>query len=316
MVDSPRSLEGSWTTVGPIVPKRVENEPPPTGLSTQTFTVQRQFECTSAGDGRVDYIGRIRFQAKYSTLPTQEYGSFPWAWIFVECIPKLDTTEPKPTTDELTNTALGFSQDSLNWVTFEQNGIVLRINQIEPVKLNVGDSVEIYSDFDAKPTLDDRDRELRDAKLEFTIGGPIRIDSPPARQSDLYAEDSKQFPGNKAVLWGFRSGTLTCLSEGEGVYSSVLTGFLGNGGTITQTVSGLVDCVEPPATAAPDAVPQLAVVYTIDGRPYDRVQFQLHDGHDGCTLTHVHSNVTVYPFQEWNMRGFPDAPLRRLETPP
>ena len=129
----------------------------------------------------------------------------------------------------MTNNALGFSQDSLNWVTFEQNGIVHRINQIEPVRLNVDDTVEIYSDFYAKDTLDDPDRELRDAKLEFTIGGPIRIDSSSARQSDSYTIDSFRFPGNQFVLWGFRSGILTCLSEGEGVYSSNLTGFIAKG---------------------------------------------------------------------------------------
>ena len=57
-------------------------------------------------------------------------------------------------------------------------------------------------------------------------------------------------------------------------------------------------------------------VYTIDGRPYDRVQFQYQDGHDGCGLPHAHSNVTVYPFEEWIIRGFPDAPLQTTGDAP
>ncbi len=215
-----------------------------------------------------------------------------------------------------TDDALGFSQDSLNWVAFEQDGIVLRVNQIEPVRLEVGDSVDIYSDFDAMYTVDDRDRELRDAKLEFTVGGPIRIDSPPDRQSDLHTGDSEKFRGNQAVFWGFRSGTLTCLDEGEGVYSSVLTGFLAKGGTITQTVSGLVDCEEPPAEAVLDAPPIFRPVYSIDKRPYDRVQFQYTEGHDGCGLPHLHSNVTVYPYLEWYIRGSPDKPLQTTGDAP
>ena len=69
-------------------------------------------------------------------------------------------------------------------------------------------------------------------------------------------------------------------------------------------------------TVVPDALPVIRPVYTIDGRPYDRVQFQYHDGHDGCTLPHVHSNGTVYPFQEWDIRGSPDAPLQKTGDAP
>lgn len=72
----------------------------------------------------------------------------------------------------------------------------------------------------------------------------------------------------------------------------------------------------PPATAVPDALPVIRPVYTIDGRPYDRVQFRYDGGHDGCTLTHVHSNVTIYSFQEWFFRGFPDAPLQTTGDAP
>ena len=61
--------------------------------------------------------------------------------------------------DELTTNALEFSEDTLKWVAFEQSDIVLRINQIEPIKLDVEDSVDIYSTFDAISTLDSRDRE-------------------------------------------------------------------------------------------------------------------------------------------------------------
>ena len=50
-------------------------------------------------------------------------------------------------------------------------------------------------------------------------------------------------------------------------------------------------------------VPKFAVVYTIDRRPYHQIQFQYAEGHSGCGLDHVHSNVTVHPFQEWIVRG-------------
>ena len=206
--------------------------------------------CTAAGKATITFHSQGQ-----SGITSPESAYSITVDLHIECI-------DVPGYEELTNNALGFSQDSLNWVTFEQNGIVHRINQIESVRLNVDDTVEIYSDFYAKDTLDDPDRELRDAKLEFTIGGPIRIDSSSARQSDSYTIDSFRFPGNQFVLWGFRSGILTCLSEGEGVYSSTLTGFIAKGETITQIVSGLVDCEEPPpATPTPTPTPTPTVQF-------------------------------------------------------
>ena len=59
----------------------------------------------------------------------------------------------------------------------------------------------------------------------------------------------------------------------------------------------------PRPTPEPVALPRFAVIYTIDGRPYSQSQFQFDGGHDRCGLPHVHSNVAVYPFQEWIVRG-------------
>lgn len=53
-----------------------------------------------------------------------------------------------------------------------------------------------------------------------------------------------------------------------------------------------------------------------DARSYERVQFQYEEGHDGCGLPHVHSNVTVYPYLEWFIRGFPDMPLQKTGDAP
>ncbi len=66
-----------------------------------------------------------------------------------------------------------------------------------------------------------------------------------------------------------------------------------------------------------DALPMLRqVYYTIDGRSDERVQFQYEEGHDGCGLPHVHSSVTVYPYLEWFIRGFPDMPLQKTGDAP
>ncbi len=66
-------------------------------------------------------------------------------------------------------------------------------------------------------------------------------------------------------------------------------------------------------TTVPDALPQFVVVYTIDGQPYAQGQFRSGEPHDGCPFFHVHSNVTVYPFQEWFLgdvlQTTGDAPL-------
>ena len=222
--------------------------------------------------------------------------------VTVNCV---EDRDPPPFTDapDRTSLELGFSQDSLTWVAFEQEGIVLRVNQIDPVRLEVGESVEIYADFDALSTLDgDSDKELKDARIELTAGGPVKVDSSPGRQFYETAGGGL-LEGSSTVVWGFRSGTLTCTAEGEGVYMANLTGTQQGGGTISQIVSGLVDCEAKPVEVVQPEIPYTGVVYTIDGRPYERAQFQLDRGHDGCAGTHIHSESTVYPYEEWFIRG-------------
>lgn len=66
----------------------------------------------------------------------------------------------------------------------------------------------------------------------------------------------------------------------------------------------------------PDAKKQFTVVYTIDGLPYAQGQFQYAEPEKsvsetvGCPFWHVHSNVTVHPFQQWFIRGNPDLGLQ------
>ncbi|MDA0596645.1 MAG: hypothetical protein O2921_09720 [Chloroflexi bacterium] len=64
-------------------------------------------------------------------------------------------------------------------------------------------------------------------------------------------------------------------------------------------------CREPLPTeiVVLDETPQLFVTYGIDGRPYPRAQFWEDDGHEGCTPTHIHADGTVYPIEEWLVRG-------------
>lgn len=146
----------------------------------------------------------------------------------------------------LTDGQLGFPASTLTWVTFTQGGVVLRVNQIEPVELTVGETVEIYADFDGREAgaytgLSAGPNRLIDASLDFTSGGPVSIDSPPRREADAA---SLIFDGDPIAFWGFRSGTLECTTVGEGVYHANLRGKRFNGEVVLQTVTGLVDCVE------------------------------------------------------------------------
>lgn len=147
---------------------------------------------------------------------------------------------------ELTSQALGFSQDTLTWVAFNEGGVILRVNQIDPVEVQVGNSVEIYADFDARKAANysgfsANATRLIDGELSFTSGGPVSIVSPPGRAAEPAV---MSFDGAPMVFWGFRSATLTCESEGEAVYHANLHGKRFNGEVVHQIVSGLVDCVE------------------------------------------------------------------------
>lgn len=169
-----------------------------------------------------------------------------------ECV---EVDENAPDFSELTDRALGFSEDSLTWVTFDQDGIVLKVNQIEPIELPVGDSIEIYSYFDARvatdfPFFDPSPDRLIDGEIDFTSGGPVTLDSPPQRVAEPATYDGG---AGISVFWGFRAGTLTCDSEGEGVYHANLRGKRFDGDAVLQTVSGSVDCVEPSDNTSPIA---------------------------------------------------------------
>ncbi len=206
-------------------------------------TGQVKFTCNEAGSATitVQSVGQSEIEdppARYSNTADYQF----------ECV----DDDGDPLTGgaflELTDDALGFSADTLTWVTFDQGGVLLRVSQIEPVELAVGESAEIYADFDARVAADfglyRSEERLTDGEIDFTSGGPVSVDSPPQRVAQPLAvrgEDGE----DPVVFWGFRSGTLTCDGAGEGVYHANLRGKRATGEDVRQTVSGLVDCVEP-----------------------------------------------------------------------
>lgn len=326
---------------GRLSPQFIGEAPPKTHLTSDSFTSIGTFTCWFAGQFEVGFFARISFDESWEYVYTPEmFGILDdhvsssvidgrttlMEGTTGECVapPPTDTPVPgqddssSPGPDELTSNALGFAQDSLDWVTFEQDGIVLRISQIDPIKREVEDSANIYADFNTFSRLSARGQELQDAKLEFTITGPMDLYG--LENTVLHTVDSELNPDNKAVLWGFADETLLCLSDGEGKYSVTLTGSLVEEGTFPQavslTVSGVITCEEPPPE---DEALLMAAVYTIDNRHYDRVQFQYSEGHDGCTPDHIHNApglTTVYPYLKWYIRGFPDLPLQTTGDTP
>jgi len=75
---------------------------------------------------------------------------------------------------------------------------------------------------------------------------------------------------------------------------------------VEKEVVDYTDSKVPPFEAGAGATLQFAVVYTIDRIPYAQGQFQTMEGHDGCPFYHSHSSATVYPFEEWYVRGGTD----------
>ena len=146
-----------------------------------------------------------------------------------------------------------------------------------------------------------------------------------------------------------REAVLVCFEEGHGTYFIELKGHERGkrwpkaGRIINLKIEAEVECVKLPPeiptatpTPTPDPTPthtpiptrtprptptesaeilKFATIFTINGRPYHRIQFQFAKGHDGCGLGHVHSNVTVYPYLEWVVRGGDDELITRGDAP-
>jgi hypothetical protein len=285
-------------------------------LPGATASYDYLLRCTTVGSAVITFQSNGRTEA---LDPVKDYSIT--ADFHIDCVTTGVDEFNMRGSNGRTSSALGFSADSLNWVEYAQNDIVLRVSQIDPVKLEVGKSVEIYSDFDARSHFVIVARNefatgyFVNATLEFTGGGPITIDSPPNRQSEFFGFTSGRAVAEGATaIWGFRSATLTCVSEGEGVYSANLEGQIA-GEKHHQVVSGLVDCIKSPPQPEVTAKPQFVSVYTIDGRPYDQGQFIEEEKHDGCVFTHYHSDITAYPFREWFPRGSADNLQKTGDAP-
>lgn len=197
--------------------------------------------CQSAGPASVTYqsVGLSEIESPAIGYSLTSEASF-------ECVEDTNLLT-NAEFNRLTDGALGFSANFLDWVTFDEGGVILRVNKIAPVELGVGESVDIYADFDARAaanyTGDSAEPErLTDGEIDFTSGGPVTIDSSPRQVALPFAFTYEE---SAVVFWGFRSGTLECTEVGEGVYHANLRGARANGDTVLQTVSGLVDCVEP-----------------------------------------------------------------------
>ena len=74
LADAPWELEGYMSSFTPISPGVVESIPSATTVSTRTFTVRVEFECTSVGNAHVRYSGTVRFQT-HETLVMRTTGN-------------------------------------------------------------------------------------------------------------------------------------------------------------------------------------------------------------------------------------------------
>ncbi len=74
--DDTWTLEGDLTAIGPVTPSKVENFPPLSSTSGQTFTLPTQkFECTSQGETSMSYIATGLYHRAMVTV-TKNFGVF------------------------------------------------------------------------------------------------------------------------------------------------------------------------------------------------------------------------------------------------
>lgn len=101
------TIRGLFTFVGPaIVPSRVPDRPPTTGVSGPTFTVATDFTCSTVGKPAFNYLGRITYFVESATLGEEDRvweksdfsrDSTYRVSFFMECIAPTPTPTETPT---------------------------------------------------------------------------------------------------------------------------------------------------------------------------------------------------------------------------
>lgn len=282
-------------------------------------------ECKAKGNAVITFQSTGEVPSDDGPVQYSNSVDFP-----LECVEPENDNSPVFGVATLTAVAIVAGTEGVNWVTFTQDDITLTVNQIEPSQLAVGASAYISGTFsDAREGHRDQN-PLGSVNLDFTGGGPIRID----KQPDLIEDEGI-------------GGTVTCLSPGEGVYTINLTGLRLDGTKVQQNVSGLVDCVADGQTAgsgtgqdgttgsggirdvidntSPTPVGTSSALRKLqanrnttgdtinlgeaaglvlgaggDELPYWDVQFTIEGPHTGCDVEHVHADQTVYAFENWS----------------
>ena len=248
----------------------------------------------------------ITLQSSGQTDPNGDAGSYSVATDFhFQCVENKEPGNDQSLTSYVDN-AIGSAESEVDWVSFTEDGITLSVNQIDPMTLKVGESANIYTSFDSTSE-EPPDNPIVSASLEFTSGGPVTVNDPGDRVEDGGVFNNGQID---IIIWGFHAGTVTCVEEGEGVYTANLTGQKQDGEAIKRNTSGLINCEDEPETETDDLVAlrnAVASVFNLGSGEtevvYDDTQFRLQEAHDGCNVPHVHADFIVYAFQDWARGG-------------
>lgn len=318
-----------------LSPRELKNSPPPTVFLGDSYTTSVSgFKCKKKGITRIEYILKMNF----SQIQKFE-GSSPRSPEDVKLTirvytPKFKCTEtktsPKPAGSQSVDGPLFVRalSDYLNpgtqtISTRSEEGI--EISLAGPVMLKVGQTVKFALEIKnvSKDFLPDTPFSFRQETGTFFTAGPITL----GELDGAIGTGARTFSPNEAgathsvfdvTCNAVGNATITFQSKGK-------TGVTKPESSYSITIDFNLECIsdddsssssgyseetedEPVyvvGTEYPDAEKQFVVVYTIDGVPYAQGQFQYADPEQsvsptvGCPFYHIHSNVAVYPFQQW-----------------